>query len=197
MDRFKVVLYSPDTHITYDGRTPDTTGVGGSEMSRVRLLRALAARNHDVTAMVNCPTPSVIDGVSYRHFQDVSAIECDVLIGVTAGGSLTLAPLVQIDRKSRLTLVRIGGTPKPGAMQDLAPDFLYANSNFLRRHVVQSWNFPSRKVFVCYEGLDQAAFRQTEKLRVARDPFSLVYIGHPSKGLEHSISVLRLLRSFD
>ncbi len=42
--RYRVVIYCPDRHIVYDGRTPDEIGVGGGITARVRMARALARR---------------------------------------------------------------------------------------------------------------------------------------------------------
>jgi glycosyltransferase involved in cell wall biosynthesis len=195
--RFRVVLYCPDTHVSYDGRTPDEVGVGGGVTARVRLLKALAACGHEVTAYVNCPAAGVYDGVEYRPLAEAQEIRCDVLIANTTGGALDLTPVAGIPVQARLRLVWVGGVPKPGGLDLVRPDFIYVPSNFIRDVVAGRWGVPPHKIFVCYNGIDQAAFRQVEANPPARDPYGLVYLGHPSKGLQNALGVLRLLRAQD
>ena len=76
----RVVLYCPDRHLTYDGRTPDDVGVGGGVTARVRMARGLARLGHDVTQVVNCPRRETIDGVDYRPLDDPGQLQADVAV---------------------------------------------------------------------------------------------------------------------
>jgi SAM-dependent methyltransferase/glycosyltransferase involved in cell wall biosynthesis len=194
---YSVVLYSPDIHVVYDGQTPDSKGIGGGVTSRVRLLRALAKLGHRVTAFVNCDRPGVYDGVEYCYFEDLKHIKSDVLIAITTGGALAFIPLTNVSMDTRLRIVWAQGTPKPLGLEEVAPDFVYAASNFLREVIVDEWGISANRVFVCYSGLEQEYFREAETSASDRDPFAIVYLGHPSKGLEQAILVLRDLRQRD
>jgi len=61
----RIALICPDQHVDYDGHTPNTSGIGGGITARVSLLAALARLGHAATAVVNCQTPTTIDGVQY------------------------------------------------------------------------------------------------------------------------------------
>jgi phosphatidylinositol alpha-mannosyltransferase len=94
-------------------------------------------------------------------------------------------------------VVWVQGVPKPADLDVVAPDYVYVASNFLRRVCVERWGVPASEILVCYNGLNQAAFKAAEARAVARDPFALAYIGPPEKGLAASLEVLRRLRAAD
>lgn len=194
---YTVVLFSPDEHILYDGHTPDERGIGGGVTARVRLMKALAAYGHEVVAYVNCSQPGIYDGVKYRPFRDVREIRCDVFIAVTTGGALDLSPIGELEIKARLRIVWIHGTPKPKGLEIFRADFFYVVSNFIGNVVIEDWGIPADRVFVCYNGLEQAYFQDAQRDAPERDPFRLVYIGHPSKGLSHALHILSILRDRD
>lgn len=194
---YRVVLYCPDRHLTYDGRTPDDVGVGGGVTARVRMARALARQGHVVTQAVNCARREVIDGVEYRPLDEVAKVEVDVAIFNTSGGALDLTPVLGLDLTARLRVVWIHGTQVPQGLDRLPYDTLYAVSNFVARQAVEAWGVPASRVYVTYNGYESALFDKAEAARPARDPYQLVYFSHPSKGLETAQAVLGMLRMAD
>ena len=194
---YTVTFYCPDTHIQYDGRTPYKKGVGGGITARIRMARALQRAGHRVTMVVNCAKQARIDGVEYRPLGEVKRIEGDVLILNTSGGPLDLSPLLDLEVDVGLRAVWTSGTPRPGGLDDVGYNFVYAKSNFLRQVAQDEWGVPQDKIFVAYNGFEEGDFKQAEKSRVERDPYRLVYFSHPSKGLDTSLDVLHRLRSVD
>ena len=192
-----VVLYCPDRHLTYDGRTPDEQGVGGGVTSRVRMARALARLGHNVIQVVNCPRRETIDGVDYRPLDDTGPLRADVTVFSTSGGALDLSPALDLDLAARLRIVWVHGTQPPGALDRLQCDALYSVSNFLARIVIREWGIPATKLHVSYSGYEPAHFSAAEADAPERDPFQLIYFSHPSKGLETAMAVLRELRARD
>jgi glycosyltransferase involved in cell wall biosynthesis len=190
----RVVLYCPDRHLTYDGRTPDEIGVGGGVTARVRMARALARLGHSVTHVVNCPRREVVDGVEYRPLDDAGRLETDVVIFNTSGGGLDLTPALELDLAAWLRVVWVHGTQRPEGLDWLGYDALYCVSNFLGRVVVRTWGIPAEKLYVTYNGFEPAHFTGAEAAAPERDPFQLIYFSHPSKGLETAVAVLRELR---
>ncbi len=194
---YHVVLYSPDRGEIYDGNTPDERGIGGGITARVALLAALAHLGHRVEAVVNCAARVEIDGVTYIPLDEVAEINCDVLIGCSTGGALSFEPLANLRISARLRLIWVMGSPQPAHIDQLQPDIYLVASNFLRDVVTRRWDVTPKHVFVMYMGLKQWLFEQAEANPVERDPYALVYTGHPSKGLNAAISVLRRLRIHD
>ncbi len=190
----RVVLYCPDRHLTYDGRTPDVQGVGGGVTARVRMARALARLGHHVTQVVNCPRCETIDGVDYRPLEDAGRLQADVAVFNTSGGALDLTPGLDLDLAARLRIVWLHGTHPPGGLDRLQYDALYSVSNFLARIVIREWGIPASRLHVTYSGYEPAHFSAAQADTPVRDPFQLIYFSHPSKGLETSLAVLSELR---
>ncbi|MCS7017136.1 MAG: methyltransferase domain-containing protein [Gemmatales bacterium] len=194
---YRICLYSPDTHVIYDGLTPDVRGIGGGVTARVRMMRSLSRIGHSVCAYVNCVEPGTYDGVAYIPFQTAQKIEADIAIFITTGGQLDLSPAARLSIRARLKIVWVQGHLPIKGLEDIAPDYIYVASNFLREVVTRDWGMPTERVVVFYNGLEQEYFRSLPNIEAERNPFSLVYLGHPSPGLDACIKVLRDLRSRD
>ena len=52
---YRVVIYCPDRHISYQAATPDKKGVGGGIVARIRLAQHLARQGHQVAVISNVP----------------------------------------------------------------------------------------------------------------------------------------------
>jgi polysaccharide pyruvyl transferase CsaB len=194
---YRIVLYSPDRGVFYDGRTPDETGIGGGHTSRLSLVTALAAAGHDVTAVVNCREPVRVAGVDYRPLDDVTRIECDVLIAISTGGDRSFTPLRAVDVQARLRVLYVQGVPRPGDLEAVSADYACVPSEFLRGVLVDRWGLAASRVVVVPNGLHQERFDAAAERAGPRDPFALAYIGPPEKGLDASLEVLRRLRATD
>ena len=194
---FSIALYCPDRHIAYNGHLPDKKGVGGGITARVRILKALARLGHQVTAYVNCDQEGAYDGVEYRHFTKVKQIQADVLIAVTSGGALSLEPLRKVRIQTRLRVGWVHGFLEPRGLDLLSPYVLYTPSNFIRAIAEREWSTQPQQIFVTPNAVEEAFFCPAPPEAAERDPFSLVYIGYPEKGLQHALAVLRKLRARD
>jgi glycosyltransferase involved in cell wall biosynthesis len=193
----RVVIYCPDRHIQYHGRTPDEVGVGGGVTARVRMARALARRGHDVHMVVNCPRAEVFDGVHYWPLDGGGPTDGDVLVANTSGGALDLTPAIDLAPGFGLRVTWIQGTPLPRGFADFASDWVYAVSNFISAHIQRAWGVDARRIFVAYNAFEATDFAAAEAEGIVRDPFALIYAGHPSKGLQAAIDLLRVLREGD
>lgn len=193
---FRVVIYSPDEHIRYDLGTLDEQGVGGGITARVRLAHALADLGHAVALFANVPHQSISGGVQYRRHTDLTDVDADVFVASTSGGRYSLESLCGVPVRTRLRILMVHGTAPPAALHYLQPDYIYAPSNFIRDCVVSKWGYPPECVFVSPRGVAGYLF-EPDGSAVSRDPFALVYAGHPSKGLAAAVGVLRHLRSHD
>lgn len=61
----KIAFYN--NGIPFDGRTPWTQPLGGSETSVIHMARSLARIGHAVSVYCNCPDPGSYGGVEYFH----------------------------------------------------------------------------------------------------------------------------------
>lgn len=198
MEKYRIAIYSPDEHIQYDGSTPDKTGVGGGITVRIRMAAALAGLGHQVTMYANVPTPGTFDGVQYMHFSEAHRLDCDIFMVQSTGGRLDLSSLRRIKLNAGLKVARFGGFAPVKGWKKAAPAAIYTNSNFTRKILISDWKVPASKLFVLYNGLDQDRFTAIEQAGLPpRDPFGLLYVGHPAKGLERARQILRKLRRID
>jgi glycosyltransferase involved in cell wall biosynthesis len=193
----RVLIFSPDRHIQYDGRTPDETGVGGGITARIRMAAALARLGHQVTCQVNCAQALVHDGVSYIPLAATAPAEVEVLMLNTTGGELDLSAAGELRTQAQLIIVRIGGKPQLNGLETTGYDWIYVVSNFLRGVVVNEWGIAANRVFTAYNGVEERIFRAEEQSNPSRDPFKIAYVGHPNKGLSAAVRVFELLRERD
>jgi glycosyltransferase involved in cell wall biosynthesis len=192
MITYKVVFYCPDQHIEYDLHTLDKIGVGGGITSRVRIAHALAKLGHQVTLFVNCQKNRTIQGVDYIHFSQMKNINADIFIAASSGGNLDLSLLKEHEIQAPIKIVMLQGVTLTKNLNFDEFNFFYVPSNFIRTFAISNWNLPPEKFFVCYRGVKEENFKTIFPIK--RDPYQLVYLGHPIKGLETAKVVLRKLR---
>lgn len=192
--KFKVLIYCPDRHIMYDDRTPEEVGVGGGITARIRMSRALARRGHKVVHVGNVSFEEASSNVKYVPLDRFSGGTFDIAVLTTSGDQLDLSPGLDLDLDTGLKIVWVHGWDKPGSFEACQPDYVYAVSKFIRRRVVE-WGYPGERVLVQYNGYSPIAF--SDHGDVERDLHRLVYVSHPSKGLDHALVVLHRLRQRD
>ena len=194
---YKIAIFCPDQHILYDLNTLNKTGVGGGITVRIRIAHALAALGHQVKLFVNCPIETNISGVEYHHFSTLKEIDTDIFIASTSGGALDLSCLGKIRINAGLRILSIHGTKQPTGLEFFPYDFIYAPSNFLGRIIRSEWEINPEKIFITQRGIEELNYAPRLDGVIPRDPFSLIYAGHPSKWLEAALAVLRILRQQD
>ncbi len=196
---YKIIIYCPDRHILYHATTPDKEGVGGGIVARIRLAQNLAKLGHEVTLISNVSQPHVSQGAIFLPLEEADkSREADVLLMMSSGDKLSLHSANSLPIESRLREVWVQGTLPIAGIKELNPDYIVAPSNFNRNVVKQEWQIAEEKLFVIYNGLTQfPSPKKWWKPGETRDPYSLIYFSHPSKGLDAAIAVLRLLRQQD
>lgn len=192
---YQIVFYCPDQHIEYDLHTLDRTGVGGGITSRIRLAHALANLGHKVTLYVNCPNDISIQGVKYVHFSKMKEVQTDIFMAASSGGDHDLGVLNDHQIQARLKIVMLQGVTPIQNLNYEQFDYYYVPSNFIRTFSTTNWKLQPEKFFVSYRGVSNANYKSIQP--VIRDPFRLVYLGHPIKGLETARVILRKLREKD
>lgn len=183
----------PDRHLRYTGRTPEQSGVGGGVTARIRMAEALARAGCQVSMVVNCGREEWHKGVHYIPLGEARGLRVDVCIVNSSGGAYSLEGLESEGVESGLRIYWMSGVDSPAGFDAGRFDYVYAKSNFLRKQALENWGVPCSKVFVAYNGFEEAYFRDVDA-EESRDPYQLVYFSHPSKGLDAALRVLRILR---
>ena len=192
--KYRIAIFCPDSHFLYNIHTLDQKGVGGGVTARVRIAHALAAQGHAISLHINCPVEETLDGVSYHHWTKLKKIESDIFIVSTSGSGMDLTCLSQVEIDAKLKVLFVHGTSQPQGLEHYAFDYIYVPSNFLRQIIIDQWRIKGATVFVTHHGVEKSFFENQKDRIPQRDPFALLYAGHPSKGLDAAISVLRILR---
>ncbi|MBT7192175.1 MAG: glycosyltransferase [Anaerolineae bacterium] len=192
--KYKIAIYCPDQHISYNLRILDEVGVGGGITSRVRMAHALASCGHDVNLYVNCPKEEILEGVQYFHYSQLEHLNVDIFIVSTSGDGLDLTALQEKDIAAKLRILLVHGIYPPKGLENLSFDYFYSPSNFVYRLIVNNWGIKKSKVFTTHRGVLKKNFNHINALIPKRDHYSIVYSGHPQKGLSAAIKVLRILR---
>lgn len=189
-----ILIWCPDRHILYDGRTPGEVGVGGGITARVRVARALARRGHRVQLWGHCPRHEILDGVEYVPLDQQARTRVDVWIATTSGGAFDLSGAASLAVEARLTLLWVHGPQLPEGAEALEPDAIYAVSNFVCEELHKLVTRPATPIFVSYNGFEAGWHEEAESLPSSRDDYRLIYASHPSKGLRQALEALERLR---
>jgi glycosyltransferase involved in cell wall biosynthesis len=195
--KYDVAIFCPDQHMLYDIHTLNLQGAGGGITARVRIAHALAAQGHSVSLYINCPVEKTIEGVDYHHWSNLKKINTDIFIVSTSGGGMDLAYLEQVEIKARLKILFVHGVPQPKGLKYYAYDFIYAPSNFILNTITNDWESKRNRIFVTHHGVEDQFFNGKGVRSLQRDPYAILYAGHPSKGLETAISILQILQKRD
>lgn len=191
---YRILIYCPDRHLVYEGSTPDRKGVGGGVVARIRLAEALARLGHQVTVVGNVPRRHVYQRVTYIPLDTPDLPrQVDVLLLTSSGGALSLEPARELKVEARLREVWVHGTKLVAGVGEAGARYVVGVSNFIRRVMLEEWGLPREQLFVIHNGANELPLGRPPK----RDPFSLIYTGHPAKGLAAARGVLRLLRQHD
>ncbi len=192
-----ITIYCPDSHLSYDRPFLDLQGVGGGVTTRTRMAYALAARGHRVGLYINCPQERTEMGVETRRYSSLKRDTSDIFIASTSGGQFDLSALGAVEMENRLKILLAHGVSQPNGLSSFPFDFVYAPSNFIRAKAVAGWGVAADRIFISHRGVMEANFASRVRRPPARSPFSMLYAGHPSKGLETAVAILRFLREAD
>lgn len=194
--RLRILIFSPDRHIRYDGMTPSTKGVGGGITVRVRLAAALARAGHSVVHVCHTPRRQWQEGVLYLPLESAPEVDApDVLLAQSSGGALDLAPAASIAPGARVRLAEVQGPTALRGLNAFNADGYVVPSLFLKRHLVHEWRVPAEHIDVIPNGVPSS--RRLDRLVMGRDDHRLIYSSHPSKGLVPAVEVLARLRTHD
>lgn len=194
---YQVVIYCPDQHILYDPATPDIKGIGGGVIARIRLAQALARLGHRVSIISHVSRAVKHKGVDYLPLANATIAQTvDILILTSSGGALSLESARELNIQARLREIWLHGITRVQGVSSLQYDYAIGVSNFICNAVENEWGVSSARLISIYNG---AAVLSTKwwHTHFPRDPYSLIYASHPSKGLDAAIKVLNILREKD
>ena len=199
-ERFTIFFYQPHS-IAFDGRTPRTRGLGGTESAIVYLAEALTGRGHRVVVLSNCDEPGVYHGVEYARWETMPSRAVsdrpDVLVAVRDWqtiGRTRFAPLQIFWTGDAFDQQFVRTLANAEARRQI--DFFMLQSDwhedtFRTHHGVPAWQILRTRLGSAASASDVP----TQKDSRAPRPRRLAYASTPFRGLDVLLDVFPRIRA--
>jgi glycosyltransferase involved in cell wall biosynthesis/predicted Zn-dependent protease len=199
-DGFTIFFYQPHS-IAFDGRTPRTRGLGGTESAIVYLAEALSRRGHRVVVLAYCEEPGVYHGVEYARWQTMPSRAVsdrpDVLVAVRDWqtiGRTRFAPLQVFwtgDAFDQPFVKTLANTEERGQIDFFMLQSDWHEETFRTHHGVPAWQILRTRL----GSAASAAGEPVQKNSGATRPRRLVYASTPFRGLDVLLNVFPRIRA--
>jgi len=201
MARF--IFVSPIHFEPWDFRSPDTTGIGGSETAHIETARRLAAMGHEVISYAPVPDdcPKEHEGVTWRHIDDAD----HSLDGIWV---ISRAP----DYVHKLENLGARQTPwlvcqdvdyshrrgiRPVRVNDYAAyDIIFALCPYQLNYLQRKYPELERRFCLSRNGVRTDLIEKIEAEGVERDPLKIIHTSSPDRGLLPSLHVFKRVREY-
>ncbi len=176
-------------------RTPDTIGLGGSEIAAICLMRELAKRGHRVRVIGHPPhgQEGTYDDVEYIRFERTGEIATnskpDILIA-------SRAPQACLDFKARANFIwahdiHVGDATGRNMEGIMRADHIFALTGWHKQHLLQTYPFLAPDtVLVTRNGIDVKRFAAEPVKQGNR----LIWASTPHRGIDRAIDFLGRVR---
>ena len=188
----KIAIYNRG--LVFDGTSPFTQPLGGSESSIVYMARELRRQGHDVT--VYCKTPEVSVAPGYLHyyqfFSDYTSMPWDVVISFRSFDPFLLgrvAPRMIYWTGDASDQEVLKHFEHPALQENV--DLVFCVSEWHRRSFIEKFHLPSEKVVAtrngfCPELISDASPREWTRCAYSSTPF---------RGLEILLKIFPQMRA--
>ena len=193
-------FYQPRS-IAFDGRTPRTRGLGGTESAIVYLAEALTRRGHRVVVFNTCDAPGVHYGVEYVGWESlpVRAVADlpDVVIAVRDWqgiGATRFAPLQVFWTGDAFDQPFVRSLANAQHRDEI--DFLMLQSDwqsetFQAHHDIPAWQVLRTRLGAAASAIDVTPAEKTTTIR----PRRLAYASTPFRGLDVLLDLFPRIRA--
>lgn len=199
-DVFTIFFYQPHS-IAFDGRTPRTRGLGGTESAIVYLAEALSRRGHRVVVLAHCEEPGVYHGVEYARWETMPsravADRPDVLVAVRDWqtiGQTRFAPL-QIfwtgDAFDQQFVRTLANTEQRGQVDFFMLQSEWHEKTFHTHHGVPAWQVLRTRLGSAASASDVPV----QEVGGTRRPRRLAYASTPFRGLDVLLDLFPRIRA--
>ena len=199
-DGFTIFFYQPHS-IAFDGRTPRTRGLGGTESAIVYLAEALSRRGHRVVVLAHCEEPGVYHGVEYVRWETMPsravADRPDVLVAVRDWrtiGQTRFAPLQMFwtgDAFDQQFVKTLANTEERGQIDFFMLQSDWHEETFHTHHGVPAWQILRTRLGSAASASDMPVQEDTG----TRRPRRLAYASTPFRGLDVLLDLFPRIRA--
>lgn len=192
-----VVFYVGYSVETWNPKTFEKSGLGGSETAVVEMSKRLSALGHRVRVFGDCVrhagVPSLegtFDGVEYLHYEKFKDVHCDVLVSSRRPEAID-APGLDY-RRAVLWVHDIHCGDKLTAERAKKFDLIWALTEWHRGFLIAKYSFLDlQKVGVTRNGIDLRRFDKS----VPRNPRRAIYSSSPDRGLQTALTAWPEIRA--
>ncbi len=195
-----ICFYQPRS-IPFDGRTPRTRGLGGTESAIVYIAEALVRRGHQVVVFNTCDEPGVYHDVEYARWETMPsravADRPDVLVAVRDWqtiGQARFAPL-QIfwtgDAFDQPFVRTLANTEDRAGIDFFMLQSDWQADTFRTHHRVPAWQILRTRLGAAASAAEVAARPAAGKAR----PRRLAYASAPFRGLDVLLDLFPRIRA--
>jgi glycosyltransferase involved in cell wall biosynthesis/Flp pilus assembly protein TadD len=199
-ERLAIYFYMP-RGAAFDGQTPRTKGLGGTESALVYLAEALATRGHRAVIFNHCDTPCTVGDVEYASWQTLP-VRCvadrpDVVVAVRDWrliGQLRLAPLQlfwTLDAFDQAFLANLGDRQARAAIDFVVVGSDWQAATFREHHDVPAWQMVVTRQGTAASAAHSDATRRPASSRTRK----LVYLSTPFRGLDVLLDLFPRIRA--
>lgn len=182
--KYEIGICTPG--MAFNGETVSTQSLGGSETAAYYVARELARRGHRVTAFTNTDKPGPFEGVLYRTIQEFEPwakyYPHDVLIGQRQPN------LMSFHSASKVKVLWCHDLPH-AALRDQFTSCLWGVdkvavvSRFMQDRYMSVYGISEKFFHIAENAVDLDLVRSIGE-PLQRDPFALLYIARPERGLD-------------
>ena len=195
--RLTIFFYIP--HRRFDGTTPRTEGLGGTESAIVYLAEALVARGHRCTVFNDCERPREVEGVEYARWETL-APRCvsdrpDVTVGVRfwhALGRARFAPLQILWTGDAFDQPFLAGIGDPDRRREI--DLFMLQSTWQVDTFRSAHSLPGSRIVRTALGTAASTLGSTARAATDR-PRRLAYASTPFRGLDVLLDLFPRIRA--
>lgn len=193
----KIVIYAGAHFESWNGDSDKNKGIGGSEGMAIQMARALTALGNKVIVYNECGADDgeVFDGVLYQdHRKWKTDLECDVFISLRNPQVFKYLPLITAKKQYLWLHDTIYGDQE--ASNFYAPNKTIVLSEYHKEIIAFNHNLKDdSKFWVTRNALNKIALENTDKKKIKRQPYKMIYASSYDRGLEHALEMLPALKA--
>jgi glycosyltransferase involved in cell wall biosynthesis/tetratricopeptide (TPR) repeat protein len=197
--RLTLFFYLP--HRAFDGNTPRTQGLGGTESAVVYLAEALVARGHRCVVFNGCESPVEVHGVQYARWESLPVRSVsdrpDVVVGVRFWetlGRARFAPLQILWTGDAFDQPFLSGLADPDRRREI--DLFMLQSTWQIETFRAHHGLPSSRIVRTTLGTAASSTLEAEAPPAAMSrPRRLAYASTPFRGLDVLLDLFPRIRA--
>ena len=196
MSRF--IFVSPVSFEDWDHRSPDTTGIGGSETAHIETARRLSAMGHEVISYAPIPDdcPQFKDGVEWLHIDKADHSLSGIWVISRAPGYVHKLKNLGARQTPWLVCQDVDYSHRRGIRKERVDDYaafdlIFALSPTQLDYLRAKYPELHRRFFLSRNGVRVDLIEEIEATGVERKPGKIIHTSSPDRGLMVALHIFK------